>query len=63
MTEVSRDPESLGGRTTWEKSDITGVISILNILLSKLYSSSSDSAVVITCLDLVCLSGSVFLPV
>ena len=33
--------------------DITGVISVLNILLTKLYSSSSGSVVLITCLDLV----------
>ena len=47
----------------WEMCDITGVISLLNILLSELYSSSSDSAVVIAYLDLVCLSGSVSLSV
>ena len=37
---------------------ITGVISVLNFLLSKLYSSSSGIAVLIACLDLVCLSLS-----
>ena len=36
-----------------EMCDITGVISLLNILLSKLSSSSSSSAVLISCLDLV----------
>ena len=38
--------------------DIRSVISLLNILLSKLYSSSSGSAVLIPCLDLVCQSVS-----
>ena len=41
--------------------DITGVIYLLNNLLSKLSSSSSGSAVVIACLDLVSLSVSALL--
>ena len=41
--------------------NITSVICVLNILPYKRNSLSSDSAVVITCLDLVCLSGSVSL--
>ena len=54
MTELRRDPESLGRRTWWKMFDITGVISLSNILLSKLYSLSSGSAVcLITCRNLV----------
>ena len=44
-----------------EMCDITGVISLLNIRLSKLHRSSSSSAVLITCMDLVCLSVSALL--
>ena len=42
----------------WEICDLTGVISLLNIPLSKLYISSSASAVLIACLHLVCPSES-----
>ena len=42
MTEQRQDPDSLKWRTLWELSELTVVISVLNILLSKLYSSSSN---------------------
>ena len=38
--------------------DITGVISLLNIWLSNLYSSLSATVILIASLDLVCLSVS-----
>ena len=52
----------MGRRTTWGICDITGIISLLNIGLSNVYSSSSSSAVLIAGLDLrFCLSDSAFL--
>ena len=43
----------------WEMYDITGIISLSNIVLSKLHSSLSGTAVfLIACLDLVCLAMS-----
>ena len=41
----------------WKMCDITGVISLLNVLLSKLDRVSSGSAVLMSCLDLIlCLA-------
>ena len=52
----------MGRRTTWEICDITGVISILNVLLSDLCSASSGSAILIAGLDLgFCFSDSALL--
>ena len=56
MTELRRDPYSLGRRTTLDMFDVTGVISFLNVLLSKLYSLLSSTAVLIACLYQVFLS-------
>ena len=51
----------MGRRTRWEMCDIIGAISLRNIRLSKLCSSSSDSAVQIASLDLIYPSNSVLL--
>ena len=61
MTERTRDPYFLGWRTTLDICYIICVFSPFIIPLSKLYRSSSDSAVLIMCLSHICLSDSAIL--